>query len=94
MPSWLQPIAEWNPVSTLTAAIRDFWGNPNPMSGSGIPAEHPVLVTIDLGHRHRCGLHATRRPQISVDQPLARSNIRFAALGRPYVACPNRNRQN
>jgi ABC transporter DrrB family efflux protein len=46
MPSWLRPVAEWNPVSTLSAAIRDFWGNPNPVSGSGIPADHPVLVTI------------------------------------------------
>jgi ABC-2 type transport system permease protein len=46
MPSWLQPIAEWNPVSTLTAAIRDLWGNPNPMSTGGIPADHPALVTV------------------------------------------------
>jgi ABC transporter DrrB family efflux protein len=46
MPSWLRPIAEWNPVSTLTASIRDLWGNPNPMSTSGIPADHPVIVTI------------------------------------------------
>ena len=46
MPGWLRPVAEWNPVSTLSAAIRDFWGNPNPVSGSGIPAEHPVLVTV------------------------------------------------
>jgi ABC transporter DrrB family efflux protein len=46
LPSWLRPVAEWNPVSTLTASIRDLWGNPNPMSTSGFPADHPVLVTI------------------------------------------------
>jgi hypothetical protein len=33
-------------VSTLTAAIRQLWGNPNPYVGSGLPAEQPALVTI------------------------------------------------
>jgi ABC transporter DrrB family efflux protein len=46
LPSWLQPVAEWNPVSSLTAAIRDLWGNPNPYVGEGFPAEHPVLLTF------------------------------------------------
>ncbi|HEX4898255.1 MAG TPA: ABC transporter permease [Candidatus Limnocylindrales bacterium] len=46
LPSWLQPVAEWNPVSTLTAATRELWGNPNPYVGTGLPAEEPVLVTI------------------------------------------------
>ena len=46
LPSWLQPIAEWNPVSTLTASMRDLFGNPNPTSGSGFPAEHPILTTV------------------------------------------------
>ena len=47
LPDFLQPIAEWNPVSTLTASLRELWGNPNPFaSGSGLPAEEPVLVTL------------------------------------------------
>ncbi|MFP5342706.1 MAG: ABC transporter permease [Candidatus Limnocylindria bacterium] len=46
LPDFLQPIAEWNPVSTLTAATRALWGNPNPFVGSGLPAEHPALVTL------------------------------------------------
>jgi ABC-2 type transport system permease protein len=46
LPSWLQPIAEWNPVSALTAALRDLFGNPNPYATSGFPAEHPVLLTL------------------------------------------------
>ncbi|MCC6791181.1 MAG: ABC transporter permease [Thermomicrobiales bacterium] len=46
LPGWLRPIAEWNPVSTLTAATRDFWGNPNPYAAEGFPAEHPVLMTL------------------------------------------------
>jgi ABC-2 type transport system permease protein len=46
LPTWLQPIAEWNPTSTLTAALRQLWGNPNPYASTGFPAEHPVLVTL------------------------------------------------
>jgi ABC-2 type transport system permease protein len=46
LPSWLQPVAEWNPVSALTSATRDLWGNPNPYSTGGFPAEHPVLLTL------------------------------------------------
>jgi ABC transporter DrrB family efflux protein len=46
LPEILQPIAEWNPVSTLTAATRELFGNPNPYVGDGIPAQHPILVTI------------------------------------------------
>ena len=46
LPSLLQPIAEWNPVSALTAATRDLWGNPNPFAASGFPAEQPILLTL------------------------------------------------
>jgi ABC-2 type transport system permease protein len=46
LPGWLQPIAEWNPVTTLTASMRDLFGNPNPYPGDGFPAEYPILVTV------------------------------------------------
>ena len=46
LPAFLQPIAEWNPVSTLTAATRQLWGNPNPYVGTGLPAQQPALVTV------------------------------------------------
>ncbi|HEV8055945.1 MAG TPA: ABC transporter permease [Nocardioidaceae bacterium] len=46
LPGWLQPVAEWNPVSAITAAMRDLWGNPNPFGTSGFPTEHPVLLTL------------------------------------------------
>jgi ABC transporter DrrB family efflux protein len=46
LPSWLQPVAEWNPVSVLTAALRNLWGNPNPYIADGFPAEHPILLTV------------------------------------------------
>lgn len=46
LPSFLRPVAEWNPVSALTAATRQLWGNPNPYAASGFPAEQPVLLTL------------------------------------------------
>ncbi|KAF4407468.1 MULTISPECIES: ABC transporter permease [Streptomyces] len=47
MPSWLRPVAEWNPVSATAAACRELFGNPNPFAREGLfPAEHPVLTSL------------------------------------------------
>jgi ABC-2 type transport system permease protein len=46
LPDWLRPFAEWNPVSALTGATRQLWGNPNPYAAQGFPAEHPILLTL------------------------------------------------
>jgi ABC transporter DrrB family efflux protein len=47
MPSWLRAIAEWNPVSALTQACRELWGNgPAAPSDSAWSLQHPVLVTV------------------------------------------------
>jgi ABC transporter DrrB family efflux protein len=46
LPDWLQPIAEWNPISTLTAAVRELWGNPNPFPSDSLPAQYPIAITI------------------------------------------------
>ena len=46
LPDWLRPVAEWNPVSVLTAAERKLFGNPNPFAASGFPAEQPILLTL------------------------------------------------
>jgi ABC-type polysaccharide/polyol phosphate export permease len=43
LPAWIRPIAEWNPVSSVTTACRQLWGNPVAV-GNGFPAEHPGLV--------------------------------------------------
>ena len=45
LPNWLQPVAEWNPFSALTAATRELFGNPNPFT-SGFPGDHPFLLSI------------------------------------------------
>jgi ABC-2 type transport system permease protein len=47
MPAFLQPIAEWNPISSITAATRQLWGDPNPFVKAGsFPSEHPVLLSL------------------------------------------------
>ena len=46
LPDWLQPIAEWNPTSTLTGSLRELWGNPNPFATGSYPSQNPVLVTL------------------------------------------------
>ena len=46
LPDWLQPFAEWNPTSTLTAALREMWGTPNPSTTGSLAVTEPVLVTI------------------------------------------------
>ena len=48
LPSWLRPIADWNPVSAVAGACRDLFGNPNPMRRRCTTSrtQHPVLVSI------------------------------------------------
>ena len=46
LPDWLQPVAEWNPTSTLSGSLRELWGNPNPYATGSFPSENPILVTL------------------------------------------------
>ncbi|MGY1715023.1 ABC transporter permease [Geodermatophilus nigrescens] len=47
MPAWLRTIAEWNPVSALTQACRELWGNGLPAPADAAwPLQHPVLVSV------------------------------------------------
>jgi ABC-2 type transport system permease protein len=47
MPGWLQAIANWNPVSAVTAGARQLWGNPNPSSTiPAWPMQHPVEASL------------------------------------------------
>jgi ABC transporter DrrB family efflux protein len=47
MPGWLQPAAEWNPVSATTAALRQLFGNPNPYATEQVwPAQHALLASL------------------------------------------------
>jgi ABC-2 type transport system permease protein len=47
MPGWLQVIANWNPVSSVTAAVRHLFGNPNPSTAlQNWPMQHPVVAAL------------------------------------------------
>ncbi|MFC8381397.1 ABC transporter permease [Nocardia sp. NPDC056952] len=48
MPAPLRVFAEWNPVSALTQAVRDLFGNVNPMAppSDAWPMQHPVTTTL------------------------------------------------
>jgi ABC-2 type transport system permease protein len=47
MPGWLQAIADWNPVSAVTAGARHLFGNPNPSATvSAWPMQHPVEAAL------------------------------------------------
>jgi ABC transporter DrrB family efflux protein len=47
MPGWLQPVAEWNPMSALAAATRHLFGNPNPAATiHAWPMQHPELAVV------------------------------------------------
>jgi len=47
MPGWLQAIADWNPVSAVTAGARHLFGNPNPSASVHVwPMQHPVEAAL------------------------------------------------
>jgi ABC transporter DrrB family efflux protein len=47
MPGWLRVVADWNPVSAVTAGTRHLWGNPNPSATiNAWPMQHPVLAAV------------------------------------------------
>jgi ABC-2 type transport system permease protein len=48
MPGFLQTIAEWNPVTSLSNAARELFGNPSTLAAPGDPwpIEHPIEYSI------------------------------------------------
>lgn len=48
MPTWLQPVAEWNPISSVVLAVRDLFENlpPGYDPGGSFPMEHPILMSV------------------------------------------------
>jgi ABC transporter DrrB family efflux protein len=47
MPHWLATVANWNPVSSVTAAARNLLGNPNPSAAiPAWPMQHPVVTAL------------------------------------------------
>jgi len=49
LPSWLRPVAEWNPLTAVITACRSLWGNAAPPAG-GFAGGHPyTAVLVALG---------------------------------------------
>jgi ABC-2 type transport system permease protein len=47
MPGVLPTIANWNPVSAVTAAARELFGNPNPSATiQAWPMQHPIAASL------------------------------------------------
>ena len=48
MPQWLQPIAAWNPISAVVAAVRELFGNvpPGYTAPDYWPLQNPVLASV------------------------------------------------
>jgi ABC-2 type transport system permease protein len=47
MPAVVRTIADWNPVSAVTAAARQLWANPNPSAHlPAWPMQHPVVASL------------------------------------------------
>src|SRR5271165_5265682 len=47
MPGWLQAVADWNPVSAVTAGARQLWDNPNPSASiAAWPMQHPIEASL------------------------------------------------
>jgi ABC-2 type transport system permease protein len=47
MPAVLQAIANWNPVSAVTAACRELLGNPNPSASiNAWPMQHALIASL------------------------------------------------
>ncbi|MFC7306909.1 ABC transporter permease [Streptomyces monticola] len=69
LPSWLRTVAEWNPISAVTTAVRDLFGNAPVPEGAAWPVAHPLAGSLAW-----CAV------LIAVFAPLAVR--RYAAAGR------------
>jgi ABC-2 type transport system permease protein len=43
---WLRTTAEWNPISAVTTALRDLFGNAPVPSGGAWPVAHPIAGSL------------------------------------------------
>lgn len=46
LPGWLRVVAEWNPISAATAAVRDLFGNAPVPADAAWPVAHPIAGTV------------------------------------------------
>ncbi|MFC8087599.1 MULTISPECIES: ABC transporter permease [unclassified Streptomyces] len=46
LPGWLRTVAEWNPISAVTTALRDLFGNAPVPQDAAWPVTHPVAGSL------------------------------------------------
>jgi ABC-2 type transport system permease protein len=46
LPGWLRTLAEWNPISAVTTALRELFGNAPVPEGAAWPVAHPVAGSV------------------------------------------------
>ncbi len=46
LPGFLQPVADWNPISSMVLSLRDLWGNTGLTRPPGIPGEYPIPLAL------------------------------------------------
>jgi ABC-2 type transport system permease protein len=46
LPGWLRAVAEWNPISAVTTALRDLFGNASVPGDAAWPVAHPIAGSL------------------------------------------------
>ncbi|WP_030322329.1 ABC transporter permease [Streptomyces sp. NRRL B-3229] len=46
LPGWLRTVAEWNPISAVTTALRHLFGNAPVPEGAAWPVAHPIAGSL------------------------------------------------
>ena len=46
LPGWLRTVAEWNPISAVTTAVRELFGNASAPTEAAWPVAHPVAGAV------------------------------------------------
>ncbi|MFF7072459.1 ABC transporter permease [Streptomyces pseudovenezuelae] len=46
LPGWLRALAEWNPISAVTTALRELFGNAPVPEGAAWPVAHPIAGSL------------------------------------------------
>ncbi|QUC60902.1 ABC transporter permease [Streptomyces sp. A2-16] len=46
LPGWLRTVAEWNPISAVTTALRKLFGNAPVPEGAAWPVAHPIAGSL------------------------------------------------
>ena len=46
LPGWLRTVAEWNPISAVTTALRDLFGNAPVPGAAAWPVAHPIAGSL------------------------------------------------